>query len=375
MSKRNILVVEDHEPLLSAIRTVLESEGFTVLTATDGVQALQLMEETPPDLIVADIMMPRMDGYAFYETVRARSRWVPIPFIFLTAKAKEEDILKGKTLGAEDYITKPFELQELLVAIRARLERAEAIREATTMEFEELKQQIVTILSHELRTPLTYIQGYTSLALEDVPSLPPTALQEFLKAIQRGADRLTRLVEDLLLVVRLDTGRAEEEFDSLARVHVDLPDILARTALQYDEQARALGVNLEIKPMPDLPSVRLCEPLFVDALGRLLENAIKFSRGGGRVAMSGKVADGWVEVAVQDEGVGIPAEEIPHLFERFRQVGREEMEQQGVGLGLAIAHDLIRLHGGKIAVESTPDAGSTFTIRLPLAEEELPHDE
>ncbi|MBE9507384.1 MAG: hybrid sensor histidine kinase/response regulator [Chloroflexi bacterium] len=369
MSEQTILIVEDHGPLLSAVRAALESENYTVLTATDGVEALEAMEGTRPDLIVADIMMPRMDGEALYANVRARPEWVPIPFIFLTAKASKEDIMRGKALGAEDYITKPFDLQELLVAIRARLGRAQAIRKATTVEFDELKQQIVTILSHELRTPLTYIQGYTSLALDDVPTLPPDALQEFLEAIKRGADRLTRLVEDLLLLVRLDTGRAMEEFKLLVHTHHDLDAILERTVHQYEEQAAAHGVTLEIGTVPDLPPVRLCEPLFVDALGRLVDNGIKFSRGKGKlVTVSGRVTDGWIEVLVQDEGVGIAAEEIPHLFERFRQINREQMEQQGVGLGLAITKELIRLHGGEVTVESEPDVGSTFAIRLPIAE-------
>jgi DNA-binding response OmpR family regulator len=124
MSKQHILVVDDHELLLAGIQDILETEGYTVSTATDGVRALQVMEKVHPDLIVADIMMPRMDGFAFCEAVRTRPEWVPIPFIFLTAKAAREDMLRGKHLGAEDYITKPFDPQELLIAVRARLDRA-----------------------------------------------------------------------------------------------------------------------------------------------------------------------------------------------------------------------------------------------------------
>ncbi|RLC85875.1 MAG: hypothetical protein DRI79_10805, partial [Chloroflexi bacterium] len=168
---QHILVVEDHEILLEAIRDILETAGYIVSTAPDGVQALQVMEKIRPDLIVADIMMPRMDGYTLYEAVRARPEWVPIPFIFLTAKTEKEEMLKGKGLGAEDYITKPFDAQELLVVVRARLKRAQAIREVTEAEFDQLKQQIITVLSHELRTPLTYVRTYTELALEEISSL------------------------------------------------------------------------------------------------------------------------------------------------------------------------------------------------------------
>jgi two-component system sensor histidine kinase/response regulator len=368
MDRQRILVAEDHEPILMAIRRILEGEGYTVFTATDGVKALEVMEKVRPDLILADIMMPQMDGYALYEAVRARPEWVAIPFIFLTAKAEREDVLKGKSLGAEDYITKPFDPQELVVAVRARLERARAIREATEAEFDRLKQQIVAILGHELRTPLTYVRGYTELALDDVSSLSPETLQDFLEGIKRGADRLARLVENLLLLVRLDTGRAAEEFRLLARVRRDLAAILERTVRQYEERASAGGVALETRVESNLPPLQLCEPHFADALGQLVDNGIKFSRGmGKRVTVSARAVGGWVEVAVADEGVGIPSGEMSHLFERFRQIGREQMEQQGTGIGLAIARELIHLHGGDIAVESMPGKGSTFTIRLPVA--------
>ena len=371
MDKQCVLVVEDHEPLLAAVQGVLESEGYTVMTAADGEQALQVMEGTSPDLIVADIMMPKMDGYAFYEQVRAHSEWVQIPFIFLTAKAERDDILRGKSLGAEDYLTKPFDPEELLVAVKSRLARAGAIQKAAETEFEELKSQIVTVLSHELRTPLTYVVGYTDLALDDLSSLSVEQLQEMLERVKRGGDRLTRLVEDFLCLIQLDTGQAAAEVKRLTAVHRDLGEIVEETAMMWQERAAFRKVDLETKVQPDLPPVRLCKPFFVDSLGRLVGNAIKFSREeGNRVLIAAREEDGWVEVAVIDQGVGIPSEEIEHLFERFRQIGREELEQQGTGLGLAITRELIQLQGADITVKSSLGGGSTFTIRLPVVEEE-----
>ncbi len=128
MSERRILVVEDHEPLLVAVQDILETEGYTVLTATDGVEALRVMEESCPDLIVTDILMPKMDGYILCETVRARPGWELIPVIFLTAKAEMEDVLKGEELGVESYVIKPFDPDELLAVVRSALERAQANR-------------------------------------------------------------------------------------------------------------------------------------------------------------------------------------------------------------------------------------------------------
>lgn len=375
MSGQRILVVEDHEPLLTAIKGILEGEGYTVFTATDGEDGLQKMDNARPDLIVADIMMPRMDGYAFYETVRERPEWVPIPFIFLTAKAEKEDVRRGKDMGAEEYLTKPFDPQDLVVAVRSRLKRAHAIQGVSDARFDELKRQIVNVLGHELRTPLTYVRGYTELALEDIPSLEPKNLEDFLMGIKRGADRLYRLVEDLMYLIQLDTGRVEKEFQMMYGVHPGLSTLLETAVRQHKEQAADQGVTLEAEIEPRLPPVQLCETFFAEALGRLIDNAIKFSlRETKQVTVSAHVTDDadqnpWVEIAVTDQGVGIAAEHLSHIFERFRQIDREKMEQQGIGVGLSIAQELIRIHGGEITVESTLGEGSTFTIRLPVAEE------
>lgn len=351
-----------------AIKGILVSEGYDVSTATDGVQALEVMEDVLPDLILADIMMPRMDGYALYREVRAHPEWIPVPFVFLTAKSEREDKLKGKGLGAEDYITKPFDAEELIVSVRSRLGRARAIEEASEAEFEQLKEQIVTVLGHELRTPLTYVTGYTDLALEDVSSLTPEEVEKFLNGIKTGADRLNRLVEDLLLLVQIDSGRAEEEYQALVCRYGNLDEIVMRTASQFTIPAQEHHLSLDVDTEAALPAVRLCEPFFVDALGRLIENAVKFS--GSRaeeVRIEARRQDDQAAVAVSDDGVGIPPEQQEHLFKRFRQINRDQLEQQGAGLGLAIAHELISLHGGEITVKSEPGVGSTFTILLPSA--------
>jgi signal transduction histidine kinase len=369
MRGQRILVVEDHKSMSRAIKGILESEGYTVVTATDGLEALQVMKRSRPDLILADIMMPRMDGYALYEEVRACPEWIPIPFVFLTAKSEREDKLRGKKLGAEDYITKPFDAEELIVSVRSRLGRARAIQEAAEGAFNQLKNQIVTVLGHELRTPLTYVTGYTDLALEDVSSLTPAEVEDFLQGIKTGADRLNRLVEDLLLLVQIDSGRAREEFSVLASEHRNLKEIVKRTARQFADEAGRHRVSLEVDADSDLPPVQLCEPFFVNALGRLIENGIKFSLDAPRqVTISTGAEEDWVKIAVSDTGVGIPADQMEHLFDRFRQINRDQFEQQGVGLGLAIAYELIRLHRGQITVESTPGQGSTFTILVPPAQ-------
>ncbi len=370
--KKGILVVEDHDLLLLAIRDILEVEGYEVHTATDGVDALEVMENFMPDLIVADISMPRMDGYQFFETVRSHPEWVPIPFIFLTARAEREDRLKGKAMGAEDYITKPFDPQELVVVVNSRIGRARAIRQATETEFEELKQQIITLLSHELRTPLTSVYGYTELALEEATELPPGDFQQFLTGIKKGADRLTNLVEDLLLVVRMDTGQLEREFALLSSVQENINKIVEQSAQMHMAMSAAKGIKIEFDLTEELPPVRVYEQFLIDTMVRLIDNAIKFSRKKGkRIIVKTYATDETVNIAISDEGVGIKASELPKLFERFRQINRAKMEQQGTGLGLSISMALVECMGGRISAESEYGEGSTFTIHLPVAKEEI----
>ncbi len=351
-----------------AVQGILESEAYAVLTAGDGLAALEIMTRTVPDLILADIVMPRMDGYRFYERVRARPDWIPIPFIFLTGRSEQKDQLRGIELGAEDYITKPFTAEELIVSVRSRLGRARVIEKAREAKFEKLREQIITILAHELRTPLTHVTGYTDLALEDFSSLTAAEVEEFLKRIKSGADRLKQLVEDLLLLLRIDTGQARDECESLAYACRNLGAIVRRTVAGYAKRAAELDLSLHVSTEPGLPPVRLCESFFVDALGRLIENGMKFTRTrGGKVKVQATAEAQWVRISISDNGVGIPTEQQEYLFEPFGQLNREEMEQQGTGLGLVLAQKLVALHGGQIVMQSTPGQGSTFTILIPRA--------
>jgi signal transduction histidine kinase len=368
MGKQSILVVEDHLLLLEAIRDLLKLEGYEVLTANNGVEALEIMQEVEPSLILSDIMMPKMDGYTLYERVRTNPRWTRIPFIFLTAKGEQKDVLKGKALGVEDYITKPFDTQELAVAVKARLARANAIQRATQSEFEELKRQIVNMLSHELRTPLTYISGYTELALDDVDSLSPDSLQDFLQGIKRGADRLNKLVGDMLLLVQLDTGRAEEEFAMFAHVREDMPSLVRSVVQGHQIYATQEDVSLELQVQGEILPARIYEDFFIDALSRLIDNAIKFSRTEPKeVRVVLRSSSEEVSITVIDRGTGILESDLKNIFQSFRQLDREKLEQQGAGLGLVIARSLIQLHDGEITVESEVGEGSTFTVHLPPA--------
>jgi signal transduction histidine kinase len=372
MGKGRILVVEDNLKMLDGIRDILEMAGYHVVTALDGQEALACVEQDQPDLIVSDIMMPQMDGYQLFSAVRANPKWLRVPFVFLTAKDQQMDVRFGKRLGVDDYLTKPFEPEDLLVVVEAKLERAASLQAVSDTEMSQLKQSILKAFSHEFRTPLTYIRGYLDLIQEgELDQLSVEELDDFLQGMRRGSERLSRLVDDLIFLVTLETGEAANNFYFEQMYFTGLRSLVEIVAQQKRPLARQRNVILEHDIPAPLPGVVLHVDYIREALERLIDNGIKFSPvEQGRVLVRATADDEWISIAVQDNGIGISAEELPNLFKRLHQINREQMEQSGLGVGLAIAKGIAEIHGGRIDVDSTVGKGSMFTLVLPVAEDE-----
>jgi two-component system sensor histidine kinase/response regulator len=360
-----VLVVDDDPTILDSVTDLLRISGYRILSATNGVEGLRMMQTNTPDLIIADIMMPEMDGYQFYEAVRENPAWTPIPFIFLTARGERKDIRRGYMLGADQYLTKPFEAEDLLVAVEKRLERVRAIQAVTKDEVEQVKQQLLTIFSHELRTPLSYIYGYVHLLEEGHKGLDDDVIGEILGDMRSGAERLVRLTEDLMQIVYIDSGammlRVEREGKD-----TNISPLILQAIRELDEKAEKRKVIVSAQ-IPDQLTIWCVGDFVQDAMRRLVDNAIKFSkREDGHVWVRAEMINDWVVITIQDDGIGIDPANLKLIFERFRQLDREKLEQQGIGLGLALADRLVDLHGGHIEVESEPGVGSTFTLYLPV---------
>jgi two-component system, sensor histidine kinase and response regulator len=366
MTAETILVVEDDAALLDGLRDILELSGYRVVTARNGAQGLLALEQHRPDLIVSDINMPRMDGYQFYGQVRAHPEWVSLPFIFLTAKGEKADIRRGKMLGVDDYITKPFEEADLLVAVQAKLNRRDQLNAARDRQISDLKRTILTTLNHEFRTPLTYITTYADMLREG--NVSAEDFKNFMRGIQVGSDRLRRLVEDFIFLVELQTGEAQQTYERRRQPLRDLASLLQTEAERYQPRARERGVSLEVSLASSLPEIVGDAEFLSNAIGRLLDNAIKFSKkGGGKVVLRAQPGDQSLIIEVADDGIGMPAAELAKIFDVFHQIDRAKMEQQGSGSGLAITHGVVSLHGGRLTATSEVDQGSTFRIELPLA--------
>lgn len=362
-----ILVVDDDETILSSMVDILRLKGYRLLMAANGVQAMNVLQHHIPDLILSDIAMPEMDGYQFFEAVRENPAWVTIPFIFLTARGQQKDIRLGYGLGVDHYITKPFEPDDVLVAVENRLQRTAAIQAATRDEVEHTKQQLMTAFGHELRTPLTYIYGYVSLLQEGHDDMSDEVLDKVLGDAQLGVERLIRLIEDLMLLVNIDSGLTALEIRKY-RKEVGIAQSIGNAMRKLRTKAERWNLSFVLPTDEDLVINGM--PDYVESIfERLIDNAIKFSKPGGRITVMAEIQDGFGVISVHDDGIGIAPDQQKHLFTRFRQIDRQKREQQGVGIGLAIVEGLTQLHGGRIDVVSQPDEGSTFTVWLPIAQE------
>lgn len=360
-----LLLVDDDPAILEGVVDLLQLYGYNLLTASDGKAALEVMQNHKPDLVISDIMMPEMDGYEFYEAVRSRQEWVPIPFIFLTARGQQVDIRRGQSLGADAYLVKPFEPEDLLIAIDARLKRVRAIQAVTQADVDQMKQQLITIFSHELRTPLTYIYGYVNLLQDGYSELDSATIDEMLEGVRLGAERLVKLVEDLMLMVRIDSGVVRIEIEQRSEP-LELGEVVTTVLDKYQHLAakNKVVIKTDIPPGLIISGVRA---YVGEVLVRLVENAIKFSSPeGGEVVITGAVQDEMVVMAVADNGIGISPTSQKDIFERFVQLNRDLLEQQGIGLGLPIARSLMELHGGRITLESKVGEGSVFTLLFPM---------
>jgi signal transduction histidine kinase len=368
----HILLVDDEPAVLESISDFLIYHDYVVTPVASGSQALQTMKEQAPDLIISDIIMPDMDGYAFYEAVRRNQDWATIPFIFLTACGHQTEVRRGLVLGVDDYLAKPFEPEELLEVIQVRLKRMQQIRQAAFSEVERVKNRLLNVFSHELRTPLTYIYGYVGFLEEQAETFDDDYFNMAVDGLQKGAERLTRLVEDLMLLVRVDSGVAATEIERRHLV-VNLSQIMDPLLEQLLSKAEAAQTTLHTEYPESFPLD--CVPIYIEeALARLGDNAIKFNKSGGNVWIRVQPQGEEILFSVRDDGVGIAAANLDSVFVRFEQIDRETTEQQGLGLGLTISRALVEAHHGKMWIESTPGQGTIVSFSIPSKQPEPSED-
>ncbi|MDR3665537.1 MAG: hybrid sensor histidine kinase/response regulator [Ignavibacteriaceae bacterium] len=347
--KKKILLIDDVEENIIVLRERLEKEGYEIISATDGKTGIALANRDIPELIICDIMMPEMNGYEVMDSIHSSSRTNTIPFIFLTAKTDPKDFREGMQLGADDYITKPFDNKQLIKAVETRLARKEIFESRT----EEIKQSISYALPHELQSPLAAIMGFTRVLIDDYNQIERRKILEIAEDIQKSAKRLNNLIQKVLFSSKLDlvfndpVHLREIRTHSIANPQKVITDAASRTAREYGRHA---DLEFEI----DNARLYFSEYYLKSVIAELIDNAMKYSDKGSKVKITGVANDGEYSFYVIDNGRGMSDKQVETLSE-FIQFERKNYEQSGAGLGLSIVRKIIKLYDGEFYIESIPE--------------------
>ncbi|HEV2104762.1 MAG TPA: hybrid sensor histidine kinase/response regulator [Candidatus Eisenbacteria bacterium] len=344
-----ILGVDDNPRNLDILNRSLRPE-FEVTTAKSGDEALVIAPGLRPDIVLLDIMMPGLDGYETCRRLRAMPEMAGTKIIMVSARAMTAERLEGYAAGANDYVVKPFDPDELLAKIRvyARLKSVE--------EVDGLKSNLLDLLGHETGTPLTGIMGALNLLRDEQPL---TADQtELIDVAESSVGRLQRMVQRVCLITQLKSGLMPDRREPL-----DLRELVAHEVEEAGEAAAKAKVTLALAPGGPAPAT--ADPELVSwAVAALLDNAVHASPKGGAVDLTLAAENGRVALTVCDHGPGVAAEVMPRLFEEF-VVADMAHHSKGTGLSLAVSRLIAAQHGGSLAAENPAGGGAVFRLELP----------
>ncbi len=363
---QTILMVDDEESLIEIVGSVLEAEGFTVLTAKSVDKGIELLNSTAPDLIISDITMPGKNGFDFLTHVRSLPHLQQVPFLFLTAHNDPESIIVGKEIGSDDYLTKPVDFHLLLSSIRGKLKRKDQLNKSVSFHTEKMKNEIFRLITHEMRTPLTSILGATEMLSDTQNEFSPKELTNFLQMLQNSSKRLNTMVDDFLTVTKIESGEIVREME-IRNSLINPYHIVNRLITDLEYLSAQQSVTIKNTIPDNTISVCMFAPHIENILRRLINNAVKFSHPHGIITVGIQSGD-MIQFFVNDTGTGISEDKKPIVFQKFGQIDRAKNEQQGLGMGLFIAYHLAKLNGGELLFESVEGKGTTFYLKVPKSQ-------
>ncbi len=362
-----ILVVDDIQKNIQVVGGILNEAGYEVMPATSGAQAFERIKMQMPDLILLDFMMPDVNGIAVCRQLKSDPVTKKIPVIFLTASNEMEHLVEAFSVGAVDYVTKPFQAEELLARVRTHLELKKA-REALweygkrLHELNDEKNEFLGIVAHDLRSPLSNIVTSASMVMLD-EKMNRAQISEFVGIIQTSAQHMIHLVENLMDVNAIEQGRMKLDI-----APCELGELLRGVATNYQSKARAKKQELAFNE-DDGPLVALADPhSTIQIFDNLLSNAIKYSPAGKRIDLRLLRRNGVIRCEIQDQGPGLTPDDLKKVFGKFARLSaRPTAGEPSTGLGLSIVKRMVEAGGGKVWCESQPGSGAKFIVELPAA--------
>jgi len=371
-----ILIVDDRPENLISLQKVLQAHNFEVDTASSGEEALKKVLKNNYVLIILDVQMPDMDGFEVAEAISGFSKAKDTAIIFLSAVNTElKFITKGYLSGGLDYITKPVDINVLLLKIKTfyriyeQNRKLNEVQEKLLEEIEFRKQaehkkdEFISIASHELKTPLTSVKGYIQLLQRSLNRDDKTMAQNHLEKAAIQLEKLNELIVDLLDISKIESGKMKFNMKSFCA------DNMVSNAIEMLQHSN-----------PDFKITKLGktdEMIFGDEMRleqvviNFITNAIKYAPGTNQVNVTINIKDEKLYLAVKDFGIGISKEQQDKIFDKFYRVEENSNRFNGLGIGLYICSEIINRHGGTIGVNSVPDEGSEFYFIIPITEEEI----
>lgn len=356
-----VLIVEDEYSVRENLKDLLEAENFNVLLAQDGVEGFKKAVEEIPDLILSDILMPKMDGFQLLLLLQSEKATSRIPFLFITAKIEMTDLRKGMNLGADDYLIKPFRANELLDAINLRL-----LKKANYVETsEELKEKLVVRLPHELRTPLVGIIGFSEMMEDEIEGLSLQELKDMAGVINKSGKRLHRRIEKFLQYSELislskDGVMAAHYIERQCEVDSDF--IKACVGRMFTEANRGKDSDISFESS----FLIISGDYYKSIICELVENSLKFSKAGTTVCLKGFVNGHYYKTSVHDKGSGIDKISLKNIG-IFNQFSKEIYDQEGLGIGLALVKAILKLFNGYMTIDSKENEFTAVEFGIPLA--------
>jgi signal transduction histidine kinase len=406
-----ILVIDDRPANREFLVELLGQGGNRTIVARDGAEGIMLAKAKRPDLVVTDIIMPTMDGYAFVRQLRAEPEISATPIIFYTATYLEDEARKlADACGVQGILTKPSATAEILAMVAkalssrakagppsvdesfdrehlhlitnklaAKVDELDALKDALEelvaartaalaaaneelRDLNRMKDEFLALVSHDLRSPLSGIELMSSILREEHQKIAPAEIDRILETMGDSARHMTALVSDLLDIANIESGQLRLNLTNLR-----IGDVVHASAKALKFNADAKGVFLSVHTPPEEPDTEADRLKLSQVFSNLMGNAIKFTPSGGEVRISVECAGAGAAVIISDTGQGIREEALPSIFEKFgarHSMGTDG--ERGTGLGLSIVRQLVELHGGRIVVTSVVGHGSTFTVHLPI---------
>lgn len=360
-----VLVVDDNPKNLQIIALTLRDLNYKLMIADSGPKAIELSERYKSDLILLDVMMPGMDGFEVCQIIKSKPENEGIPIIFLTALSEKTNLVKGFELGAVDYITKPFNKEELISRIKTHLElkfARDELKNITThlYELNSIKDKMFSVIGHDLRSPVGSIKMMLDLLSNNLEKYDLHQLRENIGLLSKTTDEVFSLLENLLWWARTQSGNL-----SVIPEDIELKSMLS--SLYYLNKTSLNLKNIEfINSVDEQVSVFADMNMLKTVLRNLISNAIKFTPNGGKIIISCTETDDLVCINVADTGIGIPENVVANLFnEKYQFTSPGTNMESGSGLGLILCKNFVVANNGTISVESEQGKGSLFKIFMP----------